>query len=340
MKVLVTGGTGFIGSHSVRALSAAGHEVRILARSPGKVGPLMAKMGVGVEAVEVAAGDITDADAVRGAVAGCDAVVHTAAVVGTDPTMAHAMEHTNLAGARNVLGAAAAAGCDPILHVSSVAALFPFRTDPVTADHPVMGDTNAYGRTKAACDRYARGLQDDGHPLVIVYPSGVIGPDDWNGSVALQPAIFWLTRGFPVTKGYSGSYVDVRDLARIVTAAMAPGNGPRRYLAMGTHVTAREQVALIEGAIGAEIKKVPLPKPFWWLWGKAGDVGRRVGLDLVVTSDAYDYMFHSKPGDDGPTVEATGVELRPLVESFADTFRWLYEAGHVGAEHVGVLAGQ
>ncbi len=338
MRVLVTGGTGFIGSHAVRALWEAGHEVRILARAPDKVAPLMVKMGVAPDAVDVAPGDITDPESVASALEGCDAVVHTAAVVGTDPTAAAEMERTNLEGARNVLGTAAEAGCDPIVHFSSVAALFPFETDPVTTDHPVRGDHNAYGRTKAACERFARGLQDDGHPVVTVYPSGVIGPDDWNESVALQPSIFWLTRGFPVSKRYSGSYVDVRDLARIVVAVMAAGGGPRRHLAMGTHLTAREQVAVIEEAIGAEISTARLPRPFWWFWSRLGDLGRRVGVDLIVTSDAYDYMFKSKPGDDSPTIEATGVEFRPVVETFADTFRWMYEAGYVEARHVGTLA--
>ena len=60
----------------------------------------------------------------------------------------------------------------------------------------------------------------------------------------------------------------------------------------------------------------------------------------MLTSDAYDYLFQSKPGDDSATVAATGVEFRPVVETFADTFRWMYEAGHIEAEYVGVLAGR
>ena len=63
------------------------------------------------------------------------------------------MHATNLAGAENVLGAAVDAGCDPVVHVSTVAALFPFQTDPVTAEHPVVGAETAMARPK----RHANG---------------------------------------------------------------------------------------------------------------------------------------------------------------------------------------
>ena len=338
MKVLVTGGTGFVGSHAVRTLLADGHDVSVLARTPQKVAPLMEKMGVDPDGVEVVAGDITDEGSVDAAVAGCDAVVHTAAVVATDPTAEEAMEATNLAGATNVLGAAVAAGCDPIVHVSSVSALFPFQTDPVTADHPVMGSANAYGRTKAACDRLARSYQDAGEPVVIIYPSGIAGPDDWNESVNLSSFVLWLRTGLPRSKGFASSYIDVRDVAAVISAVMEPGQGPHRYLTMGTFLSSEELVAAVGEAIGGKVKSLPIPRAAFWAWGRLGDFTRRFGRDIVFTSDAYDYVFQSKPGDDSPTVAATGVEFRPIVETFADTFRWMYEAGHIEAKYVGELA--
>ena len=331
MRVLVTGGTGFVGSHVVRTVREAGHDIRLLVRTPAKVAPLMERMRVDPDPIEVVAGDITDAASVAEAVAGCDAVVHSAAVVGTDPSAEAEMERVNLAGVRNVVGAAAAAGCDPIVHVSSVAALFPFETDPVTAEHPLRGDHNAYGRTKAACDRFCRELQADGAPVVIFYPSGILGPDDWTGSTQIE---MWKTllNVFPVARGYAGSWIDVRDLAAMITATLRPGSGPDRLLAMGSFLTAHEQRDILERACGRRIRSVPLPRPLWWTWGRLGDVARRYGRDLVFTSDAFDYVFHSTPGDDSATIAATGVAGRPVVETFADTVRWLVEAGHVPPE--------
>jgi len=336
VKVLVTGGTGFVGSHAIRRLLADGHEVRVLARTPSKVAPLMTQMGVDPSSVEIAEGDITDAESVRSAVEGCDAVVHTAAVVATSPDAEAEMEATNLAGATNVLGAAVEAGCDPIIHVSSVAALFPFQTDVVTADHPVVGNRGAYGRTKAACERLARSYQDDGKPVIIIYPSGIMGPDDWNESINLESFKVWLEKGFPKSKGFSGSYVDVRDLAEIMAVSMHPGGGAHRYLAMGTYLTSDANVQVIEDVLGSA-KSFPVPRQLFWVWGKLGDVAKRFGKDLVVTSDGYEYMFNSKPGDDSATTEATGVVFRPATETFADTFRWMHAAGHVQTKDVGTL---
>lgn len=335
MKILVTGGTGFVGSHAIRRLLVDGHEVRTLARTPGKVAPLMEQMGIDVSDIEVVQGDITDAASVEAAVAGCDAVVHTAAIVATSPDAEAEMERVNLTGATNVLSAAVAARCDPIIHVSSVAALFPFETEVVTADHPVNG-SGGYGRTKAACERLARSHQDDGEPVVIIYPSGIMGPDDWNESINLSSYKVWLEKGLPKSRGFSGSYVDVRDLAEIMAASMAPGRGPHRLMAMGTYLTSGSHEAALKEVLGTA-KSFPLPRPVFWIWGKVGDVAKRFGKDLVVTSEGYEYMFNSKPGDDSATTEATGVDFRAITETFADTFRWMHDAGHVDAKDLGTL---
>jgi uncharacterized protein YbjT (DUF2867 family) len=80
MKVLITGGTGFVGSHVTRAALTAGHEVRFLARTPEKVKRIFPPNAP--SATDIATGDMRDAEAVAAAVSGCDAVVHCAAEIG------------------------------------------------------------------------------------------------------------------------------------------------------------------------------------------------------------------------------------------------------------------
>ena len=84
---------------------------------------------------------------------------------------------------------------------------------------------------------------------------------------------------------------------------------------------------------------MPLPKPVWWVWSRLGDLAARVGIDLVLTSDGYDYIFHSKPGDDSATIERTGVTFRPIVDTWRDMFTWMLEQEMVPAKRLGTLAG-
>lgn len=338
MIVLVTGATGFVGSHAVKALQDGGHTVRALIRTPGKLESVTARVGVDLDALETVQGDVTDAASVATAIEGCDGVVHAAAVVGTDPTTAAAIEATNLSGTENVLGAAVSAGCDPIVHISSSAALFPYTTDPVTADHPVGKGRDPYARTKAQCESVARGFQAAGMPVVIIYPAMVIGPDDYGASSQLEPLKLWLTKPFPRATDYSMSFVDVRDVAAVITAAMQPGRGSRRYLMFGHHLTSTEQHALLCEVTGLDLKSVSVPRPVFWAWGQLGDLARRIGKNLILTSEGYEYLFNSCAGDNSVTESETGVTLRPVGESLRDAITWLYQDGQIEADKVGVLA--
>src|SRR5690242_8428995 len=103
MHVLVTGATGLVGGAIVRELAARGHAIRILARPTSDTSPLS-----GLD-VDVALGDVRDAASVRRALAGCDAVVHTAGIVGFRHR-AETLMAVNAGGVETVLGAALEAG--------------------------------------------------------------------------------------------------------------------------------------------------------------------------------------------------------------------------------------
>ena len=336
MRVLVTGATGFVGSHAAKALQDAGHTVRALVRTPAKLETVTARVGVDLALLETVQGDIRDAAAVEAAVDGCDAVVHAAAVVSIDPTDEAEVSGTNFAGAQNVLDAAVGAGCDPVVHVSTGEALFPFRTDPVTADHPVGTARQAYARSKAKCEHLARRHQSQGHGVVIVYPALTIGPGDYNQSVQLQPMKLWLTKPIP-RSGYTMTMVDVRDVAAVIAASMEAGRGPRRYLLFGHTLTADELLSELHQVTGRDLKSLPMPKALFSAWGRVGDLARRFDLDLVLSSEAVEYMFNYSAGDNSATEQDTGVRLRPFGESLADTIAWMRDEGHVTAAQAGAV---
>src|SRR5215472_8887046 len=110
MRVLITGGTGFVGSHIAAAAARTGHDVRLLVRRPDRVGPALGPLGI--EEVDTVTGDVLDPASVRAAVEGCDAIVNAAAVYSLDPAEAKHVLATNPRATEIVLDAAAAANLD------------------------------------------------------------------------------------------------------------------------------------------------------------------------------------------------------------------------------------
>jgi dihydroflavonol-4-reductase len=136
MRVLVTGGTGFVGSHTVAALVEAGHRVRLLARAPQRVAPAVAPLGLQADNLDTIIGDVTDPAAVEHAVQGCQAVVHAASVYSLDSRNTARIRKVNAPGTDLVLGTAHREGLDPIVYVSSITALLPPGGQTLTPDSP------------------------------------------------------------------------------------------------------------------------------------------------------------------------------------------------------------
>ena len=175
MRVLVTGASGFLGGHITAALVAAGHGVRAFVRSPDKLARALAPLDTAVD--EVATGDVTDGAAVRAALDGCDAVIHTANVYTLDPRRTAEMTRTNVTGTEVVL-AEAEAGCDPVVHVSTAQTFWPWPSS-IDGDPPLAPlEGMPYSDSKKRAEAIARSWQDRGAPVVTTYPGETLGPHD------------------------------------------------------------------------------------------------------------------------------------------------------------------
>lgn len=323
MRVLVTGGTGFVGGWTAKAIVDAGHQVRFLVRNPARLQTSVATLGVDVS--DYAVGDIADGESVGRALDGCDAVVHSAALVGTDPKQAEQMMTTNLQGARNVLGGAVDRGLDPIVHVSSITALFRPGLQTFHADLPVGEATDGYGRSKAQVEEYARSLQDSGAPVSITYPGMVLGPPagDQFGEAAEGVRGALQVRSLP---GRSAAWlvVDVRDLATLHAALLEPGQGPRRYTAGGRRLAVRELAAMLSDVSGQTLYAVPLPDVMLRVAGRLLDqVGRVLPLNSAFTEAGMRYYTGMPASDDAPSERDLGVVYRDPRETLAATFAGL-----------------
>jgi len=277
VKALVTGASGFIGSHVVAALAAAGHEVRAFdRRAPAEV-------PTGVEAV---AGDVLDADALARAAQGCDGVFHLAALYSYARAHARVMESVNVDGTRAVLAAAARAGVRRVVHTSSCATCGPVAGRAANeADEPPGWELAVpYKRTKLEGERLALHAARDGLDVVVVNPTTPVGPGDRRptptgkmvADVARGRARAYLT-------GAALNVVAVEDVAAGHLLAFEHGRSGERYLLGGENLPLREVFAIVARAAGRRPPPIGVPWALAYGAARAGDaalhlVGREPSL--------------------------------------------------------------
>lgn len=249
MEVFVTGGTGFIGGHVVRLLRERGDHVRCLVRSPGKAERL-AQMGA-----ELVEGDLSDEEAIRRGLEGCDAAIHGAAVykVGIPASERAAMHEANVEGTRRVLDACIEAGVARIVYISTVAVFGNTRGEIVDESYrrdESQGFLSVYDETKYRSHEIALDRIANGAPIVVVQPGGVYGPGDHSeiGNIIEQTRRGKLRmKAFPEL-GFN--LVHVEDVAAGVLLALDKGKAGEAYV-LGGEITRMgdlvERVAAIEG---------------------------------------------------------------------------------------------
>jgi dihydroflavonol-4-reductase len=253
MKVFVTGGTGFIGGHVVRRLRQRGDDVRALVRNPDKAGPLT-ELGC-----ELTPGTLSDKDAIRAGMEGCEAAIHGAAMyeVGIPQSQHQAMYEANVIGTENVLRSALEAKLPRVVYISTVGAFGNTKGQVVdeTYEHPGTGFTSYYEETKLEAHRLAKRLiAEEGLQCVIIQPGGVYGPDD-HSPLGRQMNQFLAGRmpliAFP-DLGFNMVHVD--DVAAGVLLALDKGKASESYVLGGQITTMRE---LIQTLARVADKKAP-----------------------------------------------------------------------------------
>jgi dihydroflavonol-4-reductase len=275
---LVTGGSGFLGTHLVRALAARGDGLRLLARRSSSLDHL-----ADVE-FQRSTGDVTDRRAVRRAMEGVERVFHVAG-----RTSLRARDHagvfdTNVGGTRIVLEEALSAGVKRVVHTSSVGAIGVAKPNstadertPFTIGHLGI----AYVNSKHEAELEALRLAMHGLPVVIVNPSFVLGPDDPSGTSMGMVRRFLLGR-IPVYVDGGLNIVDVRDVAEGHLLADAKGEVGERYILAGRNFTLVRLFADLARLSGVEAPPLKLPAR---LAAAGVEAGLRVGLPLPVSPD-------------------------------------------------------
>ena len=328
MKVLLTGGTGFLGRR-IAAELAPRHELRLLVRP----GSSRERFPAGVE---FAAGDVTDWASLDRAMEGMDAVVHAAALVKI-LAPSEQFDRINIGGLENVLGAAENAGLRRIVHVSSFMALGPTEKGSggeldESADVGERTWINDYERTKATADRRARQAIASGAPLVVVYPGVIYGAGELTeGNIVVRHILDLIHRRLPALLGKPErrwNYVHVEDVARGVALALEKAETGKRYVLGGENVRQDRFYELVGKATGAKIPSMRMPDAVAKMsgammkgWAKLTGGSPKLTPDLVEVY-RHDWAYRSNRAE-----AELGYTWRPLEQGLAETVVWLKESG-------------
>lgn len=309
MRVLVTGATGFLGSHVARRLVERGDDVRVLVRATSDRSRLRRLE------LDYAEGDVTDAASVERAMEGIDLVFHCAAVVEFGPTDPSFMYAINVGGTRHVLDAANARGAR-VVYVSSLAALGATPAhDPEPKDETWWSTEPAaavYEATKREAHEYARELIAGGAKIRIALPGGIYGYGD-------QSTMYDLIRSFslyPMLVGYMPevrqSTVNVDDCADALMLIADQGVDGDEYIVVSEAVTIREWLVLITAGAHRRAPVVYLPtKTVRALGPPSGKVMARLGRSPTMVSETIAVATHHSAYT-GAKLRAMGWDPRPL----------------------------
>ncbi|HEY4777325.1 MAG TPA: hopanoid-associated sugar epimerase [Candidatus Acidoferrales bacterium] len=256
MTTLVTGATGFVGSHVARQLVSAGQSVRVLVRPNSN---LEALAGLHVEYFE---GDLSDQESLERAMHGIRRVFHVAADYRLWTPRPEEIYETNVQGTRKLLAAARHARVERIVYTSTVATIAVPRNGALPNE-----DTQAslnemighYKRSKFLAEQVAVEAVSAGVPVVIVNPTAPVGPWDWKPTPTGRIILDFLKGKMPAYVDTGLNVAPVEDIAAGHLLAAEKGRVGQRYILGGRNMTLKQILDALSAITGRPAPRVRLP---------------------------------------------------------------------------------
>jgi dihydroflavonol-4-reductase len=327
MRTLVTGATGFVGSHVVRQLVASGHAVKVLVRPESN---LRALEGLSVERV---VGDLRNPVSLETAMAGVQFVFHVAADYRLWARRPEEIYESNVGGTKNLLAAARKAGVTRFVYTSTVATIavprqggLPNEETRATLDEMI----GHYKRSKFLAEQEALQAAASGMPVVIVNPSAPVGPGDWKPTPTGRLIVDFLNGKMPAYVDTGLNVVGVEDVAAGHLVAAERGRIGERYILGGRNLTLKEILDALSVISGRPAPWIRMPHAVALAAGYADQwLSRMMGREPQIPVEGVKMSRHRMFVDSSKAGRELGFRPGPVEAPLERAVRWYEENGYV-----------
>lgn len=325
MRILVTGGTGQIGSGVARTLVRRGEFVRCLVRDPEHLKNL-----TGLSGVELAKGDVTNPDSLRAAMKGIDAVIHSAGIVSYQKSLSAQMQQVNVIGTQNMLNAAAEAGVERFVLTGSIAGLGWLPGQEVgDEDTPWNWSSTSddYLQTKLNSQQLV--LSDTRLEGMVVMPGIVLGEGDLAGNGVRLLLQLWHGR-VPISPPGATTATTLNDAISGHLLALEHGTPGQAYIISSWNGSFHELYSRISAELGCQPPRIVLPAWALRVFSFQRDwtdwlLGRPASLPPALTR----IIIRNRRYSSQKAINDLGYAPQPIEEGIQACWRWAQETGRV-----------
>ena len=327
MTTLVTGASGFVGSHVARQLVSAGQPVRVLVRRGSN---LAALAGLHVECFE---GDLRDTSSLERAMNGVRRVFHVAADYRLWTPRPEEIYETNVEGTRRLLAAAKSAGVERIVYTSTVATIavprhgaLPNEDTRATVDEMI----GHYKRSKFLAEQVAVEAAAAGVPVVIVNPTAPVGPWDWKPTPTGRIILDFLKGKMPAYVDTGLNVAAVEDIAAGHLLAAEKGRIGERYILGARNMTLKQILDALSAITGRPAPRVRLPHAIALAAGYADELfSRLAGREPHIPVEGVKMSRHRMFVESDKAARELGYKPTSVEAALERAVRWYEEHGYL-----------
>ena len=328
--ILVTGGTGLVGSHLLQELTSKGKNVRARRRKSSELNfvehvfnTYAADPKKQLDLVEWVEGDVLDVFSLEDAMEGVKQVYHNAAVVSFSPGDRKIMKKVNVEGTANVVNAALSTGVQKLCHLSSIAALGRAKQDGITDESTawVTSRNNSYysiSKFNGEAEVWRGSVE--GLDTVILLPSVILGMADIsNGSMQLFNTIL---KGLPFYTPGANGFVDVQDIARAQIILMESNIVNEKFIVSSENLNYKEVLGMIADGLGKRRPFIKVTKPLMTIaWNFFKIKGLITGKSPIITKETAGTAMRTYNYSNKKFTDVSGMEFRRINDTIANLCR-------------------